>query len=209
VTPGLSTPVPLSEPAVENTVTPRWRPSKVRMTHNRSAVVVPRRGMVALPSLASGAGLALSLPPWGWWIVASPPPACSGGGSAGLRPRTRLLAGFLAGLGCYIPGLMWARAFTVPGAITLMVVESRVHRGRPAWPYRRRRSRPGRWAFPAALTLAEALRTSWPFGGLPIGGVFLGQAGGPLLGAARLGGPLGLTAAVYVGGWGWRHSPKP
>ena len=31
----------------------------------------------------------------------------------------------------------------------------------------------------------------WPFGGLPIGGVFLGQAGGPVLGVARLGGPLG------------------
>ena len=42
---------------------------------------------------------------------------------------------------------------------------------------------------------------TWPFGGLPIGGVFLGQADGPVLGVARLGGPLALTAAVYVG-WG-------
>ena len=57
-------------------------------------------------------------------------------------------------------------------------------------------------AFPAALTLAEAARMPWPFGGLPIGGVFLGQADGPVLGVARLGGPLGLTAAVYVGGVG-------
>ena len=43
---------------------------------------------------------------------------------------------------------------------------------------------------------------TWPFGGLPIGGVFLGQAGGPLLGAARLGGPLLLTAVVWLGGAG-------
>ena len=201
MTPGLSTPVPLSEPVVENTVTPRWRPSKVRMTHNRSATVVPRRGMVALPSLASGAGLALSLPPWGWWIVAFPAAGLLWWRLGGLRPRTRLLAGFLAGLGCYIPGLMWARAFTLPGAITLMVVEAGFTAAAcvavPAAPLAARAL-----AFPAALTLAEALRTSWPFGGLPIGGVFLGQAGGPLLGAARLGGPLGLTAAVYVGGVG-------
>ena len=57
-------------------------------------------------------------------------------------------------------------------------------------------------AFPAALTLAEAARMRWPFGGLPIGGVFLGQADGPVLGVARLGGPLGLTLAVYLGGAG-------
>ena len=43
---------------------------------------------------------------------------------------------------------------------------------------------------------------TWPFGGLPLGGVFLGQADGPVLGVARLGGPLGLTAAVYLGGVG-------
>ena len=52
------------------------------------------------------------------------------------------------------------------------------------------------------MTLAEAARMTWPFGGLPIGGVFLGQAGGPVLGLARLGGPLALTAAVYLGGVG-------
>ncbi len=32
--------------------------------------------------------------------------------------------------------------------------------------------------------------------------MFLGQAGGPLLGIARIGGPLGLTLAVYAGGVG-------
>ena len=32
--------------------------------------------------------------------------------------------------------------------------------------------------------------------------MFLGQAGGPVLGVARLGGPLGLTLGVYLGGVG-------
>jgi len=54
--------------------------------------------------------------------------------------------------------------------------------------------------FIGAFVLAEALRMAWPFGGLPIGGVFLGQAGGPFLGLSRLGGPLLLTAVVWAGG---------
>jgi len=56
--------------------------------------------------------------------------------------------------------------------------------------------------FAGAVTVRGAVRRAWPFGGLPVGGVFLGQAGGPLLGAARLGGPLLLTAAVWLGGAG-------
>jgi len=41
---------------------------------------------------------------------------------------------------------------------------------------------------------------AWPFGGLPIGGVFHGPAAAPFLGLSRLGGPLLLTAVVWAGG---------
>jgi apolipoprotein N-acyltransferase len=54
----------------------------------------------------------------------------------------------------------------------------------------------------AAFTLTEAVRMTWPFGGLPLGGVFLGQADGPLLPLVRVGGPLLLTAAVWTAGVG-------
>jgi apolipoprotein N-acyltransferase len=171
------------------------------MTHRRNATVVPRRGMVAVPALASGVGLALSLPPWGWWILAFPAAGLLWWRLGGLRPRTRLWAGYLAGLGCYVPGLMWARSFTVPGAIVLIAAEAGFTAvaclAVPAGGTLARAL-----AFPAALTLSEAARMAWPFGGLPIGGVFLGQAGGPVLGVARLGGPLALTAIVYIGGVG-------
>jgi apolipoprotein N-acyltransferase len=171
------------------------------MTHRRDATVIPRRGMVALPALLSGIGLALSLPPWGWWILAFPSAGLLWWRLGGLRPRTRLWAGWLAGLGLDIPGLMWARSFTLPGAAVLIAVEAAFTAVAclvvPARPLLARAL-----AFPAALVLAEAARMSWPFGGLPIGGVFLGQAEGPVLGVARLGGPLALTAAVYVGGVG-------
>jgi apolipoprotein N-acyltransferase len=171
------------------------------MTRRLDDTVTPRRGMVALPALAAGVGLALSLPPFGFWILAFPSAGLLWWRIGGLRARTRLFAGWICGLGCYVPGLMFVRSFTLPGALVLMVIEAGfVSVGClavPAGPVAARAL-----AFPAALTLAEAVRMTWPFGGLPLGGVFLGQADGPLLGLARVGGPLGLTAVVYVGGVG-------
>jgi apolipoprotein N-acyltransferase len=157
--------------------------------------------MVALPSLGAGLGLALSLPPWGWWILAFPAAGLLWWRLAGLRPRTRLWAGWLAGLGCYVPGLMWARSFTTPGAVVLIAVEA-AFMGVACLVVPARPTSARALAFPAAMVLAEAVRQTWPFGGLPIGGVFLGQADGPLLGVARLGGPLALDGAVFVGGVG-------
>ena len=171
------------------------------MTSRRDDRVQPRRGMVALPSLVAGLGLALSLPPWGWWILAFPSAGLLWWRLGGLRPRTRLWAGYLAGLGCYVPGLMWVRSFTVPGAAVLIALEAGFMAvaclAVPAGPTLARAL-----VFPGAMTLSEAVRMTWPFGGLPLGGVFLGQADGPILGVARLGGPLGLTLAVYLGGVG-------
>jgi apolipoprotein N-acyltransferase len=158
-----------------------------------------RRGRTALPALLAGGLLALSLPPWGFW-----PLGLVGAGLlywrlAGLPLRARLGAGWLAGLGCYGPGLMWARTFNWYGALVLVVLEALFFAAAAGL------TPPGRGRAPAfvgAATLAEAVRLTWPFGGLPIGGVFLGQAGGPLLPLARIGGPLLLTAGVWAGGLG-------
>ena len=156
-------------------------------------------GRIALPSLVAGVLLALSLPPWGWW-----PLALAGAGLlywrlAGLRARARLWSGWIAGLGCYVPGLFWARSFNWYGAVVLMALEAVFFAfAALVTPPRRGRA----LAFVAASTLAEAIRMTWPFGGLPLGGVFLGQADGPLLPLVRLGGPLLLTAGVWAGGVG-------
>ena len=158
---------------------------------------VPRRGRVAGPSVAAGVLLALSLPPWGWW-----PLGLIGAGLlywrlAGLRLRTRIWSGWLAGLGCYAIGFVWARAFNWYGAVVLILVEALFFAAAAAaTPPRRGRA----LAFVGACTLAEAVRMTWPFGGLPLGGVFLGQASGPLVELARLGGPLLITAGVWAGG---------
>ena len=46
--------------------------------------------------------------------------------------------------------------------------------------------------------LCEAFRGVWPFGGVPMSILAVGQVGGPLAGVARVGGTL-LVAAVTVG----------
>ena len=156
-----------------------------------------RRGRIAIPSVAAGILLALSLPPWGWW-----PLGLFGAGLlywrlAGLTWRARVWSGWLAGLGCFAIGLFWARAFNWYGAVVLVLVEALFFAAAAAaTPARRGRA----LAYVGACTLAEAVRMSWPFGGLPLGGVFLGQARSPLVELARLGGPLLITAGVWAGG---------
>jgi apolipoprotein N-acyltransferase len=158
---------------------------------------LPRWGRVAAPSVAAGVLLALSLPPWGWWPLGFVGAALLYWRLAGLRLRTRLWSGWLAGLGCDAIGLFWARAFNWYGAVVLILIEALFFAAAAAaTPPRRGRA----LAFVGACTLAECVRMTWPFGGLPLGGVFLGQAHGPLVELARLGGPLLITAAVWAGG---------
>ena len=50
---------------------------------------------------------------------------------------------------------------------------------------------------PAAHTLVEAIRLGFPFGGVPLATLAIGQAAGPLLGVARVGGVVLLTWLVF------------
>jgi apolipoprotein N-acyltransferase len=178
---------------------------------------LPDRGRVAAPSVAAGVLLALSLPPFGWWPLGPLGAALLYWRLGGLTMRARVWSGWLAGLGCYVIGLAWARSFNWYGAAVLIVVEALFFAAAAALTPPLRGRAP---AFVGACTLAEAARMTWPFGGLPLGGVFLGQARGPLVQLARLGGPLLITAGVWAGGvaiatlatwlWARRHrAPGP
>ena len=60
---------------------------------------------------------------------------------------------------------------------------------------------PGRWlALPGAVALTELLRWSWPFGGVPLSSLAVGQVGGPLAPVLRVGGALLLVEVTVIGG---------
>lgn len=139
----------------------------------------------------------LSVPPFGWWPLAILGIACLTLGlmSESAGPVRRAKLGLLFGLGLYVPSLWWMAQFTLPGAIFVAALES-VVTGLAFVAIPRRCASA---LVPAGLVLADCLRSLWPFGGLPLGGIDLGQAAGPLAATAGLGGRLlliGVTATI-------------
>jgi apolipoprotein N-acyltransferase len=153
----------------------------------------------AVLGLAGGGIVALSLPPFGWWPLGIAGSGLFAAALAGQPTARRAVVGLAAGAGQLGIGLAWAAHFSLPGYLLLVLVESLFFAaaGASVPP------RSGRVAgFAGALVLAEAARESIPFGGLPLGSIALGQAGGPLLALARLGGPLAMTGGVALLGAG-------
>lgn len=147
-----------------------------------------------------GGGLAfLSLPPIGWW-----PAGVAGAGilfaaGAGAGARRRIACGYLFGAGLLVPGMFWVIAFTGLGYPIVVLVEASFYALAVLF------TPPGRGrllAFPAAMAGAEMLRDVWPFGGVPLSELSLGQAGGPLAEVARLGGSVAVTGVEAALGAG-------
>lgn len=106
--------------------------------------------------------------------------------------RRRLAIGAVAGLAHFLVALAWVPEFSLPGFVLLVLLETSF------WALAAILAT-GRWpalGLAGALVLAEAGRANFPFEGLPLAGIDLGQAGGPLLWAARLGGPFAVTLAT-------------
>jgi len=170
---------------------------------------VPVRPIVAL---AGGALAGLSLPPLGWWPMGVIGIAGIAWALRARRFRARLGIGMLAGVGQFTVSLAWAIQFNIAGYIALSILEAVfVAVACSLLP-------PGRGQLPAlagALTLAEFARESWPFGGLPLGGLVLGQVGGPLGDTARIGGALLVMGVTVLAGAGlaavvpdWDRKPE-
>ncbi len=139
--------------------------------------------------------VALSLPPWGFW-----PLAIIGVMlfeiALGRAPsaRQRMLLGYLFGAGWMYLGMAWMVQLTLPGYLVAGSVFAGFHLlaelVAPIGPWRVI----GR---PAAHSLAEALRFSFPFGGVPLATLGMSQVGGPLVGVVRVGGVIMLTWLVF------------
>ncbi|MGB0112739.1 MAG: apolipoprotein N-acyltransferase [Ilumatobacteraceae bacterium] len=152
---------------------------------------------LANPALALGSGtlVALSMPPWGFWPLALIGVVLF---EISLRAapsrRSRMWNGYLFGVGWMYLGMAWMYQLTLPGYIVAGSVFAALHMF-AAWV-----SPAGPWGViggPAAHALAEALRFSFPFGGIPLATLGMSQVGGPLLGVVRVGGVILLTWIVF------------
>ena len=155
------------------------------------------RWRTVLGCVATGVALCLSLPPWGWWPLAFL-------GLVGLdrliadQPfGARLARGYGVALTLFLPGLYWIEDLTLPGWLVAAVVYAgMLGLGIAAVPPGR-----GRWlALPGTWALAELLRWTWPFGGVPLANLAIGQVAGPLAPVARMVGSLGLVIVTVLTG---------
>lgn len=135
------------------------------------------------------------MPPWGWW-----PLAFVGVGlffacvPSADHARQRFVAGSLFGLSWMLISMAWMWFLTAPGYIAASVIFAAFHGvaalATPAGPLR-----PVIGA--AAHTLAEVVRMTIPFGGVPLATFGISQAGGPFLPVARIGGVILITWLVF------------
>ncbi len=152
-----------------------------------------RRWGPSAAAVLSGAAVAASLPPWGWWPLALVGLAGWEALLAGQRALVRARRTWWFAIGWLAPCLVWMWQFSVPGSILVLVWFATY----PALAVLALPGPPGdRWrglGLAGALTAAEALRGRFPFGGMPMASLALGQAGGPLASLGRVGGPLLIT----------------
>jgi len=157
-----------------------------------------RPWQAGLAAVGGGVAVALALPPWGWWPLAVPGLVVLDALIAGQPRWARFWRGWWFGVGWLAPGMVWMVFLTAPGypvavatyATYLGLACAVVPAGRWRWV-----------ALPGAVIVADAVRFSFPFGGVPLASLAIGQAAGPLAPVARMGGALalgGVTVAVAM-----------
>ncbi len=158
---------------------------------------VPSRGRKPLTALTGGLLCALSLPPWGFWPLAFAGLFLLDRAIAGAPAAPRFRRGMLTGVGMLAPSTWWMADFTPPGyVIEVLLLSSLLGLAVMACPASR-----WRWlALPGAWAVFEAVKGRWPFGGVPLSELAMGQVAGPLGDLARVGGVLLIALVTVTGG---------
>ena len=148
----------------------------------------------ALAAVGAGVLLIASYPPWGWWPLAIVGVAVLDRLLLDVPWRQRLLRGALAGVPLYLVTFVWMQDFSLPGYVLGSLGSGLVFGlfcAAVPRPY---------VALPAALCLLEALRLVFPFGGMPLSNLGLGQAAGPFAPTARIGTYLLVVLVLGLAG---------
>lgn len=146
--------------------------------------------------LFAGLLVAASMPPWGWWPLAFAGIAMYG--SAAVKQRDRsFIPGFLFTAAWFLPSMAWMWFLTAPGYIVAILIFCVMH-GIASYVAAKLATNDNshRSALIICHSLAEVVRLSFPFGGVPLATLAIGQVSGPLAALAPLMGVIGITTAT-------------
>lgn len=147
------------------------------------------------PVLA-GVCVAASLPPWGWWPLSFIGLAWY----ASLARQRRTMAPFSTGVafavGWFLPGMAWMWFLTPPGFIIAVALFAVMHglAARLASLFSHHKQHTS--ALIVFHALAETVRLSWPFGGVPLATLGIAHASSPLAPLVTWVGVIGLSVVV-------------
>lgn len=155
-------------------------------------VRLPRSGAA---SFFAGLTVAASMPPWGWWPLAFVGIAWFHSISRDASSRRGAFGtGAVFMLGWLLPATAWMWFISAPGWIVACVLFAVLHGIAEAVIWRTRKHAVLQ---PLAHGLVEALRFSWPFGGVPLASLAISQAQSPVAPVARVVGVIGVTWFVW------------
>ena len=160
--------------------------------------------------LGTGALMAVSLPPWGWWPLLIVGIVFLDRLLAGQPALNRFWRGWAVAAAWLFPGMAWMVFLSAPGWIIASAVYSAYFGAACALAPASR----WRWVvLPGSIVLAEVLRWSWPFGGVPLASFAISQAASPIAFVVRVGGaPLLVMLVVTIGvtiSAAWERAWKP
>ena len=158
---------------------------------------VSRRLVTITACIGTGALMALSLPPWGWWPLLFAGIFFLDRLLAGQRAARRFWRGWAVAAAWLFPGMGWMVFLTAPGWIIASGLYAAYFGAACALAPASR----WRWVvLPGSIALAEVIRWSWPFGGVPLASFAISQAASPIAFVVRLGGsPLLVILVVAIG----------
>lgn len=156
----------------------------------------------SIAAVFAGVCLAASVPPWGFWPFAFLGVALWDWLIDTSSRRTRFARTYLVTLAWLLPAMLWMLDLTLPGFLIAAAVYPLYFGVAAALTPQNAWQR--RLVFPALVALAELVRWRFPFGGVPLANLALGQVESPLAATARVGGPYLIIVLVVVVGQGLR-----
>ena len=150
-----------------------------------------------LKPLVAGLLIAASVPPWGFWPCSFIGIAILDISIANKSAIKRFVLGFLVGLAWLLPSTFWMIDLTPPGWIAAGLIHSSfLAVGMALVPPKKGRQ----LALVGIMTLVELARWRFPFGGVPLASIPIGQASGPVAPLSKVAGPLLIVAVVTSAG---------